>query len=150
MLKKTILLLGTIWIVTIQANSQAPHGVVYIESNIGHVPGQNSILAFTRDSAGHLAPSGEYSTGGMGIHPLPINPGNLPGTLGPFDSDQNLVFNWDATRIFAVNSGVGYDCRFRRPRRWQPRSSEGVAVSFRRNSACKPRAGGRRRYPGGG
>jgi hypothetical protein len=48
---------------------------------------------------------GEFPTGGTGVHPLPINPGNLGGTLGPFDSDQNLIFNWDATRIFAVNSG---------------------------------------------
>ena len=32
-------------------------------------------------------------------------PRKPPGDAGAFDSDQNLVFNWDATRIFAVNSG---------------------------------------------
>ena len=90
---------------TVGAMAQAPRGVVYIESNVGHVPGNNSILGFKRDDAGRLAPLGEFSTGGTGVHPLAINPGNLAGTLGPFDSDQNLIFNWDATRVFAVNSG---------------------------------------------
>ncbi|HEV7401872.1 MAG TPA: hypothetical protein VGO11_03060 [Chthoniobacteraceae bacterium] len=79
--------------------------MVYIESNNGNVPGRNSILAFKRDQNGHLTPLGEFPTGGTGVHPLPIDVGNLAGTLGPFDSDQNLIFNWDATRIYAVNSG---------------------------------------------
>ena len=105
MISKTLFLTAVLSAFAVGARAQAPHGVVYIESNVGHVSGHNSILAFTRDNAGHLAPLGEFSTGGTGVHPLPINPGNLPGTLGPFDSDQNLVFNWDATRIFAVNSG---------------------------------------------
>jgi len=90
---------------TIGASAQAPHGMVYVQSNVGHVSGNNSILGFKRDAAGHLAPVGEFPTGGTGVHPLFINPGNLPGTLGPFDSDQELIFNWDATRLFTVNSG---------------------------------------------
>ena len=103
--KKTIVLIVAATFLTIGAKAQAPHGVVYIESNVGHVAGHNSILAFQRDAAGHLAPLGEFSTGGTGVHPLAINVGNLAGTLGPFDSDQNLVFNFDATQIYAVNSG---------------------------------------------
>jgi DNA-binding beta-propeller fold protein YncE len=105
MIKKSILLMVAVSVLTIGAKAQAPHGVVYIESNIGNVSGHNSILAFTRDINGHLAPLGEFPTGGTGVHPNEITFGNLAGTLGPFDSDQNLIFNFDATRIFAVNSG---------------------------------------------
>lgn len=89
----------------IAADAQAPNGTVYIESNIGNVPGHNSILAFHRDAAGHLSPLGEFLTGGTGVHPKDGNLGNLGGTLGPFDSDQNLILNWDGTQLFAVNSG---------------------------------------------
>src|SRR6266478_4166114 len=105
MFKRTILLMVALGAFTIGARAQAPRGVVYIESNIGHVSGQNSVLAFKRDNAGHLTSLGEFLTGGTGVHPLAIDVGNLAGTLGPFDSDQNLVFDWDASRIFAVNSG---------------------------------------------
>ncbi len=89
----------------LSANAQAPVGSVYIESNIGHVNGQNSILAFRRTATGQLLPMGEFPTGGTGVHPQLISLGNVAGTLGPFDSDQNLIFNFDATQIFAVNSG---------------------------------------------
>ena len=105
MIKNTIIMVIAFSAFTLTANAQAPHGTVYIESNIGNVPGRNSILAFKRDGDGHLAPLGEFPTGGTGVHPIDISLGNLAGTLGPFDSDQNLIFNWDATRIFAVNSG---------------------------------------------
>ncbi len=90
---------------TIDANAQAPSGVVYVESNIGHTQEHNSILAYRRDSAGHLTQLGEFPTGGTGVHPLGIDLGNLTGTLGPFDSDQNIVLSSDGTRLFAVNSG---------------------------------------------
>jgi hypothetical protein len=79
--------------------------VVYVESNIGHIPGRNSILAFKRDAAGHLTQFGEYLTGGTGVHPNDITLGNLAGTLGPFDSDQDIIMNFDDTQLFAVNSG---------------------------------------------
>ncbi|MEA3213487.1 MAG: hypothetical protein QOE70_6544 [Chthoniobacter sp.] len=100
-----MILLVVASVFTIGAEAQAPNGVVYIESNIGHVAGRNSILAFKRDKLGHLSPLGEFPTGGTGVHPLEITLGNLPGTLGPFDSDQDLIANWDATKLFAVNSG---------------------------------------------
>ena len=89
----------------IGAEAQAPRGVVYIESNVGDVPGHNSILAFKRDDVGHLTQFGAFLTGGTGVHPKDISLANLAGTLGPFDSDQNLILNWDGTQLFAVNSG---------------------------------------------
>lgn len=79
--------------------------MVYIESNIGHVPGKNSILAFRRDASGKLTAAGEFLTGGTGVHPQDISLGNLAGTLGPFDSDQNVIMNKDGTLLYAVNSG---------------------------------------------
>ena len=84
---------------------QPPANVVYIESNIGHVPGQNSILAYRRDASGHMTQIGEYPTGGTGVHPIDISLNNLAGTLGPYDSDQNLILNQEGTLLFAVNSG---------------------------------------------
>jgi hypothetical protein len=88
------------------ARAQAPAGVVYIESNVGHSPGNNAILAFRRDAAGHLAPLGSVPTGGTGVHPPPDStPFNVTETLGPFDSDQNIILNRRGTRLFAVNSG---------------------------------------------
>ncbi len=106
MIKKTLLLFAiALGGLTFGAQAQAPIGTVYIESNIGHVNGQNSILAFKRNATGQLTPLGSFPTGGTGVHPILISLGNLAGTLGPFDSDQNLIFNFDATQIFAVNSG---------------------------------------------
>ncbi len=105
MIKHALFLTVAVSLFTAGVSAQAPRGMVYIESNVGHVAGQNSIVAFKRDQAGHLTKVGEYRTGGTGVHPLEISLGNLAGTLGPFDSDQNLVFNWDASQIYAVNSG---------------------------------------------
>ena len=105
MTPKTFLLALTFCALGVAADAQAPHGTVYIESNISGVPGHNSILAFHRDDAGRLSALGEFATGGTGVHPKDISLGNLAGTLGPFDSDQNLILNWDGTQLFAVNSG---------------------------------------------
>lgn len=105
MTKKTFILAVAFCALGIAAEAQAPNGTVYIESNIGNVPGHNSILAFRRDAAGHLSRLGEFPTGGTGVHPKDITLDNLAGTLGPFDSDQNLILNWDGTQLFAVNSG---------------------------------------------
>ena len=105
MTKKAFLLAVVLCSLGIAAGAQAPNGTVYVESNIGNVPGRNSILAFHRDAAGRLSPLGEFPTGGTGVHPIDISLGNLAGTLGPFDSDQNLVLNWDGTQLFGVNSG---------------------------------------------
>jgi hypothetical protein len=88
------------------ARAQAPAGTVYIESNIGHSPGNNAILAFRRDDAGHLTPLSSFPTGGTGVHPPPdTTPFNVTETLGPFDSDQDIIVNRRGTRLFAVNSG---------------------------------------------
>ena len=88
-----------------EERAQAPLGVVYIESNIGDLPGHNSILAFRRDNAGHLTPLGEFPTGGTGVHPIESTFFNLATTLGPLDSDQNLIIDDDGKHLFAVNSG---------------------------------------------
>jgi DNA-binding beta-propeller fold protein YncE len=85
--------------------TNAPSSVVYIESNVGETPGHNSILAFRRDSAGHLTPIGEFPTGGTGVHPIESNVTNLATTLGPLDSDQSIILNREGTRLFAVNAG---------------------------------------------
>ena len=118
--KQSVLMIFTVCLFSVETLAQAPtptpltiqsslasgqDGSVYIESNVGDVPGRNSILAFKRDRNGKLAAMGEFATGGTGVHPLLISFGNLAGTLGPFDSDQNLIFSRDRTRIFAVNSG---------------------------------------------
>lgn len=105
MTKKTIIMLIAVGILSAAAMAQAPRGIVYVESNIGHLAGQNSILAYKRDNAGRLNKFGEFPTSGTGVHPLGIELGNLPGTIGPFDSDQNLILNAAGTRLYAVNSG---------------------------------------------
>jgi DNA-binding beta-propeller fold protein YncE len=105
MINKALLMLIAISVFSIVTQAQAPNGVVYIESNIGHVSGQNSIIAFKRDAAGRLTKFGEYLTGGTGVHPIGIDLNNLPGTIGPFDSDQDVILNKNGTRLFAVNSG---------------------------------------------
>lgn len=85
--------------------AQAPPGMVYVGSNIGHETGKNSILAFQRDSEGKLTALGEYLTGGTGVHPVEATPEDLPTKLGPFDSDQCIILNRAGNRLFAVNSG---------------------------------------------
>ena len=85
--------------------SHSANRVVYIESNIGDTPNHNSILAFRRDNAGHLTPLGEFLTGGTGVHPIESTIPTLPTTLGPLDSDQDLILSADGKMLFAVNSG---------------------------------------------
>jgi len=77
-------------------------GVVYIESNIPQ-PNGNSILAWRRDADGRLTPlpGSPFVTGGAGVG---TDPNTIP-TVGPFDSDQNLIVNAARSRLFAVNSG---------------------------------------------
>ncbi len=76
-----------------------PSGVVYVQSNIGDVPGQNSILAFQRNAQGKLSPlpGSPFLTLGTGVTPTL--------DLGPFDSDQNIITNDDGNLLFSVNSG---------------------------------------------
>ena len=70
--------------------------VVYAETN----DIANAVLAFRRDDQGRLTllPGAPFSTGGKGV----IDPSF---TLGPFDTDQNVVIDHDRRLLFAVNSG---------------------------------------------
>ncbi len=81
------------------APAETREGVVYVESNIGTANG-NSILAYRRDAAGNLTalPDSPYATDGTGIYDTTLS-------LGPFDSDQNIIVNRNRTLLFAVNSG---------------------------------------------
>jgi 6-phosphogluconolactonase (cycloisomerase 2 family) len=81
--------------------------VVYVESNIA-APLGNSILAYRRDSAGHLAPlpGSPFLTHGTGVADPSL-------ALGPFDSDQQVITNAERTLLFAVNSGSNTIAVFR-------------------------------------
>jgi 6-phosphogluconolactonase (cycloisomerase 2 family) len=105
MIKRPLITLTFVFIFVASAFAQAPSGVVYIESNIGHVEGQNSVLAYRRNTVGQLDPIGEYQTGGTGVHPVAATLENLNETLGPYDSDQDIILNRAGTLLFAVNSG---------------------------------------------
>ncbi|HZU43656.1 MAG TPA: hypothetical protein VE994_13345 [Terriglobales bacterium] len=72
----------------------AQRTAVYVESNRAD---HNSVLAF-QNSGGTLSFLGEFPTKGKGVFDLSL-------TLGPFDSDQNLVTNPEGTALYAVNSG---------------------------------------------
>lgn len=85
--------------------SPTPARLVYIESNIGHLNGQNSVVAFERDDLGQLSTVGAYLTGGTGVHPTEATLFNLATTLGPFDSDQEIIIDKAGKHLFAVNSG---------------------------------------------
>ena len=97
------------------ARAQAPQGTVYIESNIASEPNKNSIIGYTRGADGKLTKFGEYLTKGTGVHPLTpeASVATLNTTLGPFDSDQNLLMTPDGKHLYAVNSGsdtiAGFD-----------------------------------------
>jgi 6-phosphogluconolactonase (cycloisomerase 2 family) len=86
-----------------QGQGQARRGLVYVDNNVGAPEGANAIIAFQRDNnTGKLSPLGSFPTRGTGVHPIAPT---IPDNLGPFDSDQNIIFNPARTRLFAVNSG---------------------------------------------
>jgi 6-phosphogluconolactonase (cycloisomerase 2 family) len=72
---------------------------VYVESNIGRTPNQNSVFAYSTDARGFLTTiSGSpFRTGGTGV--FNSNPLQSPG----FASDQEVVINAAGTQLFAVN-----------------------------------------------
>lgn len=72
---------------------------VYVETNI-KTPNGNSIAAFSRATDGHLTPltGSPFLTGGAGVQYAGLS-------VGPADSDQNIVTNADHSLLFAVNSG---------------------------------------------
>ncbi|HZJ17972.1 MAG TPA: beta-propeller fold lactonase family protein [Chthoniobacteraceae bacterium] len=72
--------------------------IVYITSN-NPTPGENAVLAFSRDEAdGSLTLFGHFLTDGTGFY-------NSNERLGPDDSDQELIIDPDRRLLFAVNSG---------------------------------------------
>ena len=76
--------------------SGTTRNVVYVESNN---PKGNAILAYTRHADGRLtAMAGSpFATGGAGVGPST--------SLGPYDSDSEIITNPDHTLLFAVNGG---------------------------------------------
>jgi 6-phosphogluconolactonase (cycloisomerase 2 family) len=107
MCQKTFIALVTVGILSLKAYTQAPAGTVYIESNIGDQEGQNSVVAFTRDTSGVLTTLGAFPTKGTGVHPVdpPATVTTLNTTFGPLASDQNLILTPDGKHLYAVNSG---------------------------------------------
>ena len=72
---------------------------VYVESNIGQIPGKYSVLGFSNDGTGKLTrlPGSPYFTGGTGV--FEMNSVFSPG----FQADQEIVVNSAGTLLFAVN-----------------------------------------------
>jgi 6-phosphogluconolactonase (cycloisomerase 2 family) len=75
---------------------QKAHNIVYVESND---PAGNAILAYSRAGDGSLTslPGSPFETGGLGDGPS--------FSLGPYDSDQEVIVNPAQTMLFAVNGG---------------------------------------------
>lgn len=91
-------LLTIVAVVFVSSRADAQLNLVYLESNVGSVSGQNSIYGFSNDGAGHLTalPGSPYLTGGTGVY----DPGGLSGS---FDADGQIIINRAATLLFAVN-----------------------------------------------
>jgi 6-phosphogluconolactonase (cycloisomerase 2 family) len=72
---------------------------VYLESNIGQLPGKNSVYAFKNDGTGKLSliKGSPFQTGGTGV--FEMNSVFSPG----FQADQQVVVNSAGTLLFAVN-----------------------------------------------
>ncbi len=93
-----------ILLATGQVHAQNTTGYVYVGTNEGGVPGHNAIRGFHRDQHGFLTelPGSPFATGGTGVHPT----ADLTlANLGPFDSDQCMIFDASRSRIFGVNGG---------------------------------------------
>jgi 6-phosphogluconolactonase (cycloisomerase 2 family) len=82
-----------------QAWGQSALNLVYVESNIGSVPGMNSVFAFSNDGNGNLTalPGSPYLTHGTGLY----NPG---GATTAFDADGQVIIRPDGNLLLAVNS----------------------------------------------
>ncbi len=72
---------------------------LYIESNIGQLPGKNSVYAFKNDGTGKMSliKGSPFATGGTGV--FEMNSVFSPG----FQADQEIVVNAAGTLLFAVN-----------------------------------------------
>jgi len=79
--------------------ASAQVNAVYVESNIGQVPGRNSVYAFSNDGTGKLTliKGSPFLTNGTGVfNSVPVN---SPG----FQADQEIVVNNTGNLLFAVN-----------------------------------------------
>ena len=78
--------------------------VVYTETN----DVTNAILAFRRDDEGRLTllSGAPFPTGGKGVVDSSFK-------LGPLDTDQNVLIDYDRRLLFAVNSGSNSIAVFR-------------------------------------
>ena len=72
---------------------------VYVESNV-KTPNGNSVLAYARGVDGRLTPipGSPFLTGGAGTQYAGLS-------VGPPDTDQDLITNREGTLLFVVNSG---------------------------------------------
>src|SRR5262249_43795419 len=72
---------------------------VYVESNIGSLPNLNSVLGWSNDGLGNLAPlpGSPYLTGGTGV----FSPG---GGTPAFDADQQVIISPNGQKLMAVNA----------------------------------------------
>lgn len=79
-----------------EAGNKGVKNVVYVESND---PNGNAILAYKRADDGSLTPlpGSPFPTGGLGVSPS--------FSLGPYDSDQEIITNTEGSLLFAVNGG---------------------------------------------
>ena len=70
---------------------------IYVESNAGTVPDQNSVFAFSNDGAGNLTalPGFRYLTGGIGV--------SVPDS-SEINAYQRVITNFSGTTLNAVNS----------------------------------------------
>ena len=73
-----------------------PKSYVYVQSNLGTVPDQNSIYAFSNDGMGNLIalPGSPYLTDGTGV--------STPGS-SELNADQEVTANKAGTALYAVN-----------------------------------------------
>jgi len=92
---------GLMWVSTSRApRAQQSLNLVYLESNVGSVSGQNSIYGFRNDGHGHLTalPGSPYLTDGTGVY-------DPDGVSTAADADQEIMISADGTLLFAVNGG---------------------------------------------
>ena len=78
------------------SRAQGAQSYVYVESNIGSVPGQNSVYAFANDGLGNLVglAGSPYLSGGTGV--------SVPGS-SELNADQEVTANAAGTALYAVN-----------------------------------------------
>lgn len=102
-MRKSLLVLGlsacTIAMPTSQLYASDTSTYVYVESNLKGA-NANSIYAFAQQANGQLKPiaGSPFATGGAGVQYSGYS-------IGPFDSDQEVITNPQHTLLFAVNAG---------------------------------------------